>query len=257
MHGMLMDTTAQLKLRERPERRVVMKQRWEGLLFLHWEANPELIQATLPDGLKVDTYNDQAYLGVVPFFMRGVRPSFLPAVRGISDFMECNLRTYVVGPEGPGVWFYSLDCNQPLAVELARGFFHLSYYHSDMSAEWEKEDWVNYRCRRLYKSSLRHNEKTSHYRYRSDPEVKAGEVSAGSLEFFLIERYLLYSAKFKNNTLYSGRVWHEPYQVSCAQASLIEDHLIEVAGFNKLDRSPECKHYSAGVEVDIYGLKKC
>ncbi|MEM7565301.1 MAG: DUF2071 domain-containing protein, partial [Pseudomonadota bacterium] len=150
-----------------------MRQRWEELLFLHWEVNPDLIQATLPEGLKVDTFEGKAYLGVVPFFMRGVRPAFLPAVPGISDFMECNLRTYVEGPDGPGVWFYSLDCNQAIAVEVARSFFCLSYYHAEMSADWEDDGWLNYQTRRLYKSSLRHKEKTSQYRYRAEPEDKS------------------------------------------------------------------------------------
>lgn len=252
-----MDTEGQLSLRERPDQRVVMRQRWEELLFLHWEVNQDLIQATLPEGLQVDTFEGNAYLGVVPFFMRGVRPSFLPAVPGISDFMECNLRTYVTGPEGPGVWFYSLDCNQPLAVEVARSFFHLSYYHAEMFAEWQEAGWVEYRTKRLYKSSLRKNEKTSSYRYRPESRPITGIAGPGSLEFFLIERYLLYSANFKKNVLYSGRVWHEPYQVSPAEVTTLEDHLIEVAGFNKLERPPEHQHYSAGVTVQIFGLNKC
>lgn len=233
-----------------------MRQRWEELLFLHWEMNPDLIQATLPEGLEVDTYEDKTYLGVVPFFMRGIRPSFLPVVPGISDFMECNLRTYVVGPDGPGVWFYSLDCNQPLAVELARSLFHLSYYHAEMTAKWE-DDWVDYTTKRLYKSSLRQKEKTSRYRYRPETGQKPRTVESGTLDFFMVERYLLYSANFKKNKLFSGRVWHEPYQVAPAEVEVMEDHLVEVAGFNKLERPPEHRHYSAGVAVEIFGLKRC
>ena len=233
-----------------------MRQRWEELLFLHWEMNPDLIQATLPQGLEVDTYEGRAYLGVVPFFMRGVRPSYLPAVPGISDFMECNLRTYVIGPDGPGVWFYSLDCNQAIAVELARHFFHLPYYHAEMSSTSEA-GWMDYTTRRLYKSSLQHKEKTSRYRYRPAPEQQEAPVVAGSLDFFLIERYLLYSSNLRKNILYSGRVWHEPYQVATAEVDELVDHLVEVAGFNQLGRPPEHLHYSAGVDVKIFGLKRC
>ncbi|MEI6536644.1 MAG: DUF2071 domain-containing protein, partial [Verrucomicrobiaceae bacterium] len=86
----------------------VMFQQWRDLLFLHWEYSAAAIQATLPEGLFVDTFDGKAYLGVVPFFMRKIRPRFLPAVPGISDFMELNLRTYVHDRAGvPGVWFYS------------------------------------------------------------------------------------------------------------------------------------------------------
>ncbi|MEM1156831.1 MAG: DUF2071 domain-containing protein [Verrucomicrobiota bacterium] len=248
---------AQKQLRTRPKRRVVMRQRWEQLLFVHWEVNPDLIQATLPEGLAVDTFEGKAYLGLVPFFMREVRPAFLPSLPWISDFMECNLRTYVVGPDGPGVWFYSLDCNQPIAVAVARHLFQLSYYHAEMQADRSEADWVDYITRRLYKSSLRHREKTSHYRYRAGSEQTARPVAPGSLEFFLIERYQLYSSNFRRNILYSGQVWHEPYQVIPAEVSVLDDHLVEVAGFNRLEQPPECMHYSAGVQVSVYGLKRC
>jgi uncharacterized protein YqjF (DUF2071 family) len=34
----------------------------------------------------------------------------------------------------PGVWFYSLDANQWLAVKVARALFNLPYEHAKMSA---------------------------------------------------------------------------------------------------------------------------
>jgi hypothetical protein len=232
-----------------------MRQRWEKLLFLHWEVNPELIQATLPEGLTVDTYEGKAYLGEVPFFMRAVRPAFLPAMPWISDFMECNLRTYVTGPQGPGVWFYSLDCDQPLAVELARGFFHLPYFHAHMHSEVAENGWVNYQSRRHYKRALRSQEKNSAFRYRGCGETREAEV--GSLDFFLIERYQLYAASAGNHRLYSGRVWHEPYPISSAEVSAQDQgQLIKTAGFSLSDPEPGLAHYSAGVEVSIFGLNR-
>ena len=112
-----------------------MRQCWSGLLFLHWPVDPAMIQSRLPDGLFVDTYDNKAWLGVVPFFMDRVRPVMLPPVPGLSWFLELNVRTYVHDAQGrPGVWFFSLDCNQPLAVEIARRFFHLPYEHAAMKA---------------------------------------------------------------------------------------------------------------------------
>ena len=109
----------------------VMYQKWRNLLFLHWEYDAEIIAKSLPKGLYVDTYQDKAYIGIVPFEMRDVRPRFLPAVPGISNLLELNLRTYVYDEDGiPGVWFYSLDANKRFAVYMARYFFHLSYYHA-------------------------------------------------------------------------------------------------------------------------------
>ncbi|MFW6336254.1 MAG: YqjF family protein, partial [Phycisphaeraceae bacterium] len=112
---------------------VVMHQRWRDLLFLHWDVPAEIVAHTLPTGLEVDAFEAKAWLGIVPFRMEGVRPRGLPAVPGISAFGELNLRTYVVGPDGtPGVWFYSLDAHQRLAVWLARKLFHLPYVWADI-----------------------------------------------------------------------------------------------------------------------------
>ncbi len=105
-----------------------MYQRWQDLLFLHWSVDPSDVACTLPRGLSVDTFDDQAWIGVVPFQMTGVRPRFFPAVPGISNFPELNLRTYVVDDQGrPGVWFYSLDTPMPLPNWIARTFFHMYY----------------------------------------------------------------------------------------------------------------------------------
>ena len=113
-----MPTAAQrLAARERPQGFPVMRQRWSGLLFLHWPVEISLIQKRLPPGLHVDTFDGQAWLGVVPFFMQRVRPIGLPPVPWLSWFLELNVRTYVHDDAGnPGVWFFSLDCDQPVAV---------------------------------------------------------------------------------------------------------------------------------------------
>ena len=106
----------------------MMHHAWRDLLFLHWRVDPERIQRTLPPGLTVDVFDGAAYVGIVPFFMCDIRPRGLPAMPGLSNFMELNVRTYVHDAQGtPGVWFYSLDCNSRLTVWGARRFFHLPY----------------------------------------------------------------------------------------------------------------------------------
>src|SRR6266496_5134461 len=110
-----------LVVRDRPTyRSPLIYQNWRSLLFLHWEYNVEAIQNTLPEGLRVDTFAGKAYIGIVAFFMQDVHPRFLPTLPGLSHFQELNVRTYVYDDRGvPGVWFYSLDANQWLAVQAA------------------------------------------------------------------------------------------------------------------------------------------
>ncbi|MFM2199096.1 MAG: hypothetical protein RLZZ505_2528 [Verrucomicrobiota bacterium] len=194
-----------LALRQRPPGLPVMKQRWAGLGFFHWEADPEMIAARLPAGLHVDTFGGKAYLGIVPFFMERIRPIGLPPLPWLSWFHELNLRTYVHDDAGnPGVWFFSLDCNQPIAVEIARRAFHLPYQHAEMSSETRK-NLIHYRSRRK-NSPLPAAEFT--YKLPQNPRPAA----PGSLEWFLVERYLLFSADADGN-LRTGRVHHSPYLI--------------------------------------------
>ena len=225
-----------------------MYQSWRDLLFAHWEYAPEVIQATLPKGLTVDTYQGRAYLGVVPFFMRNIRPRFCPAVPGISNFLEMNLRTYVYDSSGtPGVWFYSLDANQWLAVRLARKFFHLPYYDAKMTAK--KSNKIYYEV--IRKSAAVNG--SSSFSYRGGDIAPA--PAENSLEFFLIERYVLFAEDSANKKLYSGRVYHRPYSLLNVDAKVHEVAVLEQAGFAHPKREPDHLAMSAGVDVEIYPVE--
>src|SRR5690606_7514720 len=112
----------------RPDRLVVMHQIWRYVLFLHWSIPPERLRPLLPPGLELDLYRGEAYVGLVPFTMTGVRPVLTPSIPFVSSFHETNLRTYVhVEGRDPGVWFFSLDAASTLAVIGARAALSLPY----------------------------------------------------------------------------------------------------------------------------------
>lgn len=243
---LLLTDEHRLQARVRPRRTHVMYQRWEQLLFLHWEWDAEAIQKTLPPGLYVDTFGGKAWVGLVPFYMRAVRPRFLPPLPRISNFLEVNLRTYVHDGQGrPGVWFYSLDCNQPVAVQIARTFFHLPYHHAEMRARESAERQVHY-------SSRRHGDSaTSVFDYRLSPETSLAEP--GTLEFFLVERYLLFS--WTTRGLRWGQIHHLPYPVAQAVVSRHDTHLFELNGFTAPTRPPDHTMGSPRVSVIFYALR--
>jgi uncharacterized protein YqjF (DUF2071 family) len=227
-----------------------MVQRWTDLLFLHWSYDPDEIQATLPDGLQVDTFDSRAYLGVVPFFMRDVRPRALPPVPGISNFLELNLRTYVYDRRGlPGVWFYSLDANQWLAVKIARILFNLPYFYADMRADKNLDGEIRFTSRRRGVSP----ERLSTFRYRGLGPSRV--ASPGSLAFFLTERYLLFSHSPKTGALSYGQVHHEPYPLLQAEVPAWDDALFRLNGFVPPRRGPDHILMSPGVHVEVFGLK--
>jgi len=236
------------EFRRRPEGRPVMYQNWSKLLFLHWRMDPAEIQATLPEGLTVDTFEGDAWLGLVPFFMKGIRPRGLPSVPGISNFLEMNVRTYVFDSAGrPGVWFYSLDANQSLAVAIAQRFFHLPYFRADMSAQQEK-GVIHYSCQRRGEPS----EAESNFVWRAGNSLPAPEQ--GSLEYFLVERYLLFSHRERDGQLFCGRVHHSPYALLEALIEEYTDGATSLAGFNIGDRRPDHAVYSSNLDVDVFGI---
>ncbi|MEM6430513.1 MAG: DUF2071 domain-containing protein, partial [Deinococcota bacterium] len=134
----LQSTLARLTPAHVLERHWVMSMQWHNLLFMHWPISANLLRPHIPAGLSIDTFHGNAYIAVVPFVMRHVRPRGVPSVPGISFFPEINLRTYVTAQDQaqkPGVWFFSLDAHNPLAVRLARTLFHLPYFDATMSAQ--------------------------------------------------------------------------------------------------------------------------
>src|SRR2546425_10260967 len=112
----------------RPNGRRAMFQRWADLLFLHWIVPADQITPLLPPVLTLDTFEGHAYIGLVPFTMTGVRPVWAPPVAPLSDFHETNVRTYVhLKGRDPGVWFFSLDAANTIAVRIARAVCKLPY----------------------------------------------------------------------------------------------------------------------------------
>lgn len=221
-----------------------MHQRWEQLAFLHWRWNADEIQRTLPAGLFVDTFQGDAWLAIVPFYMRGIRPRFCPPVPGISNFLEMNVRTYVHDEQGrPGVWFYSLDCDQPLAVWTARTFFHLPYQHALMQAPIS-DGWIDYTCHRRGEAS------ESRFRYQLACETHPAEP--GSLEFFLSERYLLFSQTPRG--IRCGQVHHAPYPLADVKLETWDLEPLLQVGFADPKRPPDHLIGSPGVDVRVYSL---
>jgi uncharacterized protein len=245
------ETTLEQRLaaRIRPEGRAVMKQTWRELLFLHWRFPPEVLQSILPPGLTLDTFDGAGWLGVVPFFMRNIRPTWFPTVPWISNFLELNLRTYAVDETGrPGVWFLSLDANRRFAVWWGRTFFGLPYHSAQLRADWNRQTGdVRFSCHR--RSAL--PRLTCRFEY--EPKGPATTAVPGTLEFFLIERYHLFART--PTGLKTGQVHHAPYECSPAELRHWDEHVIELAGLPVPDRRPDHVLVSRGVTVDVFPIK--
>ncbi len=233
----------------RPTENPVMYQSWQKLLFAHWKFDPVQLQKLLPPGLFVDTWDGDAWVGVVPFFMRNIRPCWSPVVPWISNFLELNLRTYVYDKQGtPGVWFFSLSANRGAAVALGRSWFHLPYYWSKMSATENAHGWINYQCCRFADNDRR----ISHYKYRGVGNIRT--AADNTLEFFLVERYLLFS-QMPDGQLCTGQVHHIPYQIQTAELDIWDENVLAIDNMPVTGKPPDHVLFAPGVDVEVFGLK--
>jgi len=249
------DPIDRLSPARRPDRHAVMHQKWRSLLFLHWALPPEAVRPLLPPSLDLDLFEGQAYVGLVPFTMRGIRPSLLPAVPWLSNFHETNVRTYVHNKgRDPGVWFFSLDAANPVAVLLARRLFHLPYYHARMGLATSSVVQDGATRRRVHYTSRRlrpgpDGAPVSASISCTRPPGTAAPVTAGTLDHFLIERYLLYATR--GDRVYRGQVHHPPYLVHPAAATVDSENLVAAAGLYRPE-GPPLAHYVEGVDVEIF-----
>lgn len=230
---------------------------WHDLLFMHWRVKPEQLRPFVPPTLELEIYDGSAWLGIVPFVMRGTRARLTPPVPGLSRFPELNVRTYVrpvAGPERdkPGVWFFSLDATRRIAVEAARLHpplgFTLPYFKATMSAARDG-DWIDYEHqrtdsnRRIVYGEARSTPAGYRARYRPTGPVRLAEPE--SLESFLTDRYRLYSW---NGALFYGDIHHPPWPLQPAEADVTTNTMAGYLGIDQLEGRP-LLHFSRSVKV--------
>jgi len=236
-----------MRARERPAGRRAMRQIWQHLGFLHWPVARDAIARRLPPGLDVDAFEGTAYVGIVPFTIPLTRTGRLGAPMAPA-FHEINLRTYVHrGGRDPGVWFFSLDATSRLAVAGARLAYGLPYFHAAITLE-EGGGAVDYRSRRRGSPAA--------FAARYQPAGPVAPAAPGSLEFFLAERYLLYSRS--GSGLCTARVHHAPYPLQVAAAADVEQTLTNGAGLPPGTGvgPPALVHYARAVDVDIFSPRR-
>jgi uncharacterized protein len=227
-----------------PDRPWAMRMRWCDLLFAHWVVDAAAVRRLIPDGLELDLFDGRAYVGAVPFRMEGVTPRGVAALPGLDAFPELNLRTYVSSGGKPGVWFFSLDAGQKLAVRVARRFFHLPYFDAKFEIAIE-DGGVEYSAVRTHR---RAPNATFVAKYR--PVGAAYRSAKGSLDAWLTDRYCLYAADAAGR-LYRGEIDHDPWPLQRAEAEVQINSLgdwlaIEMAG------APQTLHFAKSLDVKAW-----
>jgi uncharacterized protein YqjF (DUF2071 family) len=216
----------------------VLTQRWAEIVWAHWRVPAEAVQALIPPALRVDIHDGSAWVGLVPFEMQDLRPVVagrrLPGIGPTRSFSEVNVRTYVTGPAGPGVWFHSLDASSALAVAVARRVWSLPYFAArvvrDLDAGHRRWDVAR----------------------RGGPAgaigVRVGSrVPTTALDAFLTARFRLYAPLGRSHLL-TAPVRHRPWALHGAELERLDPGLVVAAGYRP-GGLPD--HLVAGDAVDV------
>ena len=207
-------------------RPLVMRQTWSAIVWCHWPVDPEVVARRLPPGVHPDLFDGSAWVGLVPFEMRDLRLVIagrsLPAIPTTSDFSEVNVRTYVTGPRGPGVWFDTLDASSRLGSLVARTAWSLPYVPARIDATAADGP-----ARRAW-SVVRAEGTTARV------SVRAGDVltEPSALDQFLTERYALYArAWWSRRRALWAPVAHAPWVLRDCDDVEVEASLVRAAGY--------------------------
>ena len=225
-----------------------MQMQWRELLFAHWLVDSSVVRPLIPASLQLDLFEGRCYVGAVPFLMEGVTPRLVPPLPGLHAFPELNLRTYVTLGGKPGVWFFSLDAGQKLAVRVARRLFHLPYFDARFEIALAGNQ-VNY-------SSVRTHRAAPPATFSATYEA-VGPVyrsAAGTLDAWLTERYCLYSADAIGR-IYRGEIDHQPWPLQKAEAAIRMNTLGDWLGI-ELKHPPAALHFAKLLDVRAWKVAR-
>lgn len=229
-----------------PKSSWIMTQRWHDLLFMHWPLPIASLRPLIPRKLALDTFDGKAWIAVVPFHMSGIRMNGFPEVAGTSAFPELNVRTYVTDGKKPGVFFFSLDAANWLAVMAARMWYHLPYFHAQMSIR-ETDGTFHYKNQRKLKGAL------PEFSLKYAPVGEPFTAPRNSLDYWFTERYCLYASR--GSRIYRAEIHHAPWQLQKATATILTNTLTPAMSIALPDTEP-LLHFSRLQEVLVWNRER-
>lgn len=222
-----------------------MRQNWCDLLFIHYPIRYDVLRKLVPDCLPLDSYDGTYWIGVVPFRMSGVRLRGVPAVPGTSQFPELNVRTYVTIDGKPGVYFFSLDASNLLAVKSARTLYHLPYSYAQMSIR-TTPSYVSFQATRRA-----HQEVVFAANYK--PISAPFQATPGSFEQWMSERYCFYTIN-KSGLPLRCDILHEPWTLQKAAATIATNTMLTEQGIDIERDVQPILHFAKKIEVRAWPL---
>lgn len=222
----------------------LMTQEWTDLLFIHVPVSREIISQLLPEELKIDSFNQQSWITIIPFKVSDMRFRQIPPLPYLHRYLELNVRTYVKREGIPGIYFFSLDADKLLPVLGAR-LATLPYFYARMKMKKIEES--------CYFESDRRGKTKAEFKGSYQPFSKQYSPSKGSLEHWLLERYYLFSKR--NGSIYKVGIHHNKWKVQDAKANV---EMTSMLSFLPEDEVKEAAfmHYAKSKRVLFWPLQK-
>jgi uncharacterized protein YqjF (DUF2071 family) len=224
-----------------PDAPWIVKQTWNDLLFAHWPVARHHLRPFVPPFLELDLFDNEAWLSVTAFNVTDFHPRGIPPLPVVSSFGEINVRTYVIYDGMPGVYFFSLDANSAMAVGGALTLFHLPYHLADIRVE--RRRFLSFRSRRRRGTG-------AEFQAQYSPAGSVFQPNAGSLAYFLTERYCLYTQSSSANA-YRTEIHHAPWELQPAEAQITRNTMVGAAGL-RLPTTAPLLHYAQPQDVHIW-----
>lgn len=178
----------------------MLEQQWDDLLFIHWPVPHDLLRPYVPQALELETYNGQAWIGVIPFRTSKNRPRMVPY--SLGTYVELNVRTYVRFYDEPGVYFFSLDASNFLTAFGANVLLPLPYYYANMQMLRTGKEI-------LFTSRRRNTGTSKIFKATYCPYPHTYHAKENTLTYWLTERYCLYT--LQGNRILKGPITHSPW----------------------------------------------
>lgn len=203
-------------------------QEWENVVFLHWQVAIEDLKEFVPDSLTIDLYEGRAWVSLLIFDLKNMRPKFLPAFPPISNFYEINLRTYVSAENKGGIYFLKLEASNLISAKLAKILTKLPYVHSHLKREPNSIIATN----KKLSSNLQLDYEIGSLKEKKD------------IDSWLMERYVLFQVD--NAGIHKIEIHHFEWNT---YKLYIKNLVCNYPKFQKLINPPALTHYSTGVQV--------
>ncbi|MFE6166427.1 YqjF family protein [Viridibacillus arvi] len=219
----------------------IISQEWHDILFLHWPVSAEDIRQYIPSELELELFNNKAWISLVFFQVKENRPRLIPAMPGISSFLELNVRTYVTYKEKSGVYFLSIDANNQLITKLVNYKNFMPFRHANITLK-KYENAITFYSR---SKQIETNYETLIASY----EPISGPIERSQLECWLSERYHCWT-KIDDHLLRVDNA-HTPWTLQKAAYTIHENSIASYLNYDDKENYP-IAHYSKMKKVHLY-----